>query len=254
MDPESDIIDWRARGRYHYDTARSFFKHRDLEQALTECDQAIKIDPDLAAAYNLRGNIMERLNKPYPAEEAYRKAIDIDSDYEDAKQNLKNLQFKFSNRSKYVRSPRLVKVRTYGHPVQASLDKAKLESEGIFSFIPGEMSWYTGRFHGRAMLQVAEGDLYLARQIIYGESQIDEYRDDYDEEDGLNEISEPVLRCPMCGSQETGRENNIVYILILFTVIPLLFLAIARILGISKPFVRKLKCHKCGYSWKENSG
>ncbi|MEJ2739556.1 MAG: tetratricopeptide repeat protein [Dehalococcoidia bacterium] len=99
MDPESDIIDWRARGRYHYDMARSFFKHRDLEQALSECDQAIKIDPDLAAAYNLRGNIMERLNKPYPAEEAYRKAIDIDSDYEDAKQNLKNLQFKFIKRS-----------------------------------------------------------------------------------------------------------------------------------------------------------
>lgn len=252
MDPESDIIDWRARGRYHYDTARNFFKRNELEQALSECDTAIKSDPDLAVAYNLRGNILERLDKLSPAEEAYRKAIDSDPDYEEAKQNLTNLRFKFSSKPKSSRSPRLVTVRTYGHPLQANMDKARLESEGIFSFIPGELAWYTGKFHGRAMLQVSESDLCIARQIIYGESKIDEYHDDYDEEDDLNEIPEPLIRCPMCGSQEIGRENSFLYMLLLFTVIPLLFIAVARILGISRPFARKLKCRNCGYSWEEN--
>jgi tetratricopeptide (TPR) repeat protein len=250
MEQDNDIIDWRARGRYHCDTARNYLKHNDLEQALSECDKAIESDPDLAAAYNLRGNILERLDKLSPAEEAYRKAIDSDPDYEEAKQNLKKIRSRSSNRSKSARSPRLVTVRTYGHPVQASLDKARLDSEGIFSFIPGELAWYTGKYHGRAMLQVSENDLYLARQIIYGEPETGEYHDDHYEEDDLDEVSEPVVRCPMCGSQETGRENSIVYILLLLTVIPLLFMAVAHILGISEPFARKWKCHNCGYSWK----
>jgi rubrerythrin len=193
-----------------------------------------------------------------PAEEAYCRALDADPRYEEAKQNLKDLRFKSSNRlqssgrPESARSPRIVTVRTYGHPLQASLDKAKLESEGIFSFIPGELSWYTGKYHGRAMLQVSENDLDIARQIIYEEPITDEHYTEYDEEDDLNEIPEPVVRCPMCGSQEAGRENNIVYLLLLFTVIPLLFMAIARILGISGPFARKFKCRNCGYSWKEN--
>ena len=51
----------------------------------------IKSNPNMAMAYNNLGVAMEKKGLVIEAKEQYQKALDLDPDYADAKQNLERL-------------------------------------------------------------------------------------------------------------------------------------------------------------------
>jgi tetratricopeptide (TPR) repeat protein len=72
----------------HFDLANEYHQNNQDEEALAECDQMIESTPDWSPAHNLRGVILEELDKEDEAIEEYREAIRIDPDNDDAKENL----------------------------------------------------------------------------------------------------------------------------------------------------------------------
>ncbi|MDQ2997590.1 MAG: hypothetical protein M3R61_11110 [Chloroflexota bacterium] len=67
---------------------------RDLgftKRALAACDQVLMLDPASAEAYNLHGILIESLRGPEEARHSYKRALEIDPDFEEALQNLQSL-------------------------------------------------------------------------------------------------------------------------------------------------------------------
>jgi hypothetical protein len=73
----------------------------------------------------------------------------------------------FSSRSISISRSTLVTIRTYNHPLQANLVKARLETEGIEVFLADETTVYMNWFYSNAMggvrLQVMNQDVQRAR-------------------------------------------------------------------------------------------
>jgi tetratricopeptide (TPR) repeat protein len=78
----------------HYHLARSFYRKDELDKALKHLEAADKADAEginTVRAHCLRGHILEELRKPAEAEKAYRQALLIDRDNEDALEALVRL-------------------------------------------------------------------------------------------------------------------------------------------------------------------
>ena len=67
-----------AEARRYLDQAFASEEEYEFEKALEECDTAIRLDPSLADAYNLRGVILEELGRESEAVLAYREALRLD--------------------------------------------------------------------------------------------------------------------------------------------------------------------------------
>jgi tetratricopeptide (TPR) repeat protein len=80
--------------RFHLEQAYSYKEANKLEDVLREADAAIKIDPSVAEAHNLRGIALEELGRETEAIKAYQQAIDQDSKFREAKSNLSDLKAK----------------------------------------------------------------------------------------------------------------------------------------------------------------
>jgi tetratricopeptide (TPR) repeat protein len=65
-----------------------FRKKKKYEKALKYCNQAISIYPYFATAWNNKGNILFNMGKKKDAIECYKKALDINPNYEPAKKNI----------------------------------------------------------------------------------------------------------------------------------------------------------------------
>ncbi|MEJ2748724.1 MAG: tetratricopeptide repeat protein, partial [Anaerolineae bacterium] len=63
-----------------------------LEDALTHCQQAINLHPKSAEAHNLKGLILDRLGEKQEALAAFQKAVHLDPEFQDAQQNLADVQ------------------------------------------------------------------------------------------------------------------------------------------------------------------
>lgn len=63
-----------------------------LEKALRQCELAIELAPDLADTHNLRGIVLEQLGHKEQAIAAYNEAIRLKPDFEEAKENLYEVQ------------------------------------------------------------------------------------------------------------------------------------------------------------------
>jgi uncharacterized RDD family membrane protein YckC len=63
-----------------------------LDEALHECDLAVELAPDLAGAHNQRGIVLEQLGRTQEAEDAYRRAVDLDPYLLDARNNLQKVE------------------------------------------------------------------------------------------------------------------------------------------------------------------
>jgi hypothetical protein len=61
----------------------------ELERAVAECRQALTVRPDSAEAYNLLGIIIEQNGQQAEAIEAFRTAMELDPDFQDARENFK---------------------------------------------------------------------------------------------------------------------------------------------------------------------
>jgi hypothetical protein len=64
----------------------------DLEDALSDCEAAIEFDPNSAEAYNLRGLILDLLERKEQAIESYREALRLNPGYADAVSNLNDAE------------------------------------------------------------------------------------------------------------------------------------------------------------------
>jgi len=71
-----------------FNLANEYHQNSQNEEALVECNQLIESTPDWSPAHNLRGVILEDLDREEEAIEEYREAIRIDPDNDDAKENL----------------------------------------------------------------------------------------------------------------------------------------------------------------------
>jgi tetratricopeptide (TPR) repeat protein len=60
----------------------------DLEGALLECEAALELSPNAAEAHNLRGLILDLLERPEEAMQAYRESLRLDPNFEEARANL----------------------------------------------------------------------------------------------------------------------------------------------------------------------
>ncbi len=72
---DSDETPQRKRARLRMELAVNYFAEGRTEIALDEIKQALAIDPQYAAAFNLRGLVLLRMNEPRLAEESFRRAL-----------------------------------------------------------------------------------------------------------------------------------------------------------------------------------
>ncbi|MCB9444306.1 MAG: hypothetical protein H6669_08730 [Ardenticatenaceae bacterium] len=68
-----------------------------LEDALTHCQQAINLHPQSAEACNLKGLILDRLGERQAAIAAFQKAVHFDPEFQEAQQNLAEVQAEIDN-------------------------------------------------------------------------------------------------------------------------------------------------------------
>lgn len=159
MTSEPHFSDYKEEARFIYDRANSYEESSELEKALDECDIAILIDWELADAYNLRGIILEGLGRLREAVKAYAKAIKIDPEFEEARENLHILD------SKLNESHHLVDIATFNSSEEAYLQKSRLESEGIRAFVT-TTSWLGSIAQGGVKLQVEVPNVQPAVDIL----------------------------------------------------------------------------------------
>jgi len=88
MDTGQDLYDLPIEVEQHLERADTYEEHDEFEKALLECDLALQLAPDCAEAHNLRGIVLERLDRKEEAIAAYRKAIRLDPTLEEARENL----------------------------------------------------------------------------------------------------------------------------------------------------------------------
>jgi len=130
----------------------------------------------------------------------------------------------------------LVTIARFSHPEEAYLASAKLESEGIWSFLADEHTvtadWLVSYAIGGVRLQVKESDAADARRIL-SLSKTD-----------VELAAGTGRKCPKCGSTDIKYERfsqSLVFISWLAIGFPLPF------------FKRKWKCNSCGYQWQSPS-
>jgi tetratricopeptide (TPR) repeat protein len=155
----------RTRARQHLDRAYAYYENMDeYEQALLECEAALDLDPYLADAHNLRGILLEALNRPLEALQAYREAIRLDPDFSEAGDNLSALQAEFASRG------RLVTIGRFSHATEAYIPKTRLEAESVWAFVADAetvtMNWLYSNAIGGVKLQVREADVERALEIL----------------------------------------------------------------------------------------
>lgn len=63
-----------------------------LKSALAHCDRAIEYDPDLPEAHNLRGLVLDALDREAEAIEAYREAVRLKPDFDEARESLQEAE------------------------------------------------------------------------------------------------------------------------------------------------------------------
>ena len=146
----------------HLNLAYRYYEESEaFDKALEECERAIQLDSLLSDAHNLRGIILEELGRPWDAVEAYKKALKLDPDFSEAKENLDALKAELAAQS------RVVTLAMFSYPAEAYILKSKLEAEGIWAFVANvETSIVYGSGIGGIKLQVKEKDAEKAREIL----------------------------------------------------------------------------------------
>jgi Flp pilus assembly protein TadD len=155
----------------HLDLAYEHNERGEFAEALIECDAALAADPGPAEAHNLRGMVLEALGRPDEALEAYRTAVELEPEFGDARENLRELSAELRENDP------VVTVATFTNPLEAQAARMMLEEKGIQAFIADEHVPAGGvRLMGR------ESDLEEIVQVL-----------------GLP-AEDDALQCPWCGS------------------------------------------------------
>lgn len=78
--------------RRHYERASTYEEQNEFARALQECNTVIRTTPNYADAHNLRGIILESLERKEEALSAYREAVRLDPTFREAAENLQDLE------------------------------------------------------------------------------------------------------------------------------------------------------------------
>jgi tetratricopeptide (TPR) repeat protein len=84
----SSKVENNETAKKHFDQSYKNWEKSKYEKALEECDKAIDLDPNMSEAHNLRGVILEEMDKQDDSILEYREAIRLNPNYQDAKENL----------------------------------------------------------------------------------------------------------------------------------------------------------------------
>lgn len=223
--------------RHHLEQAYAYEEGGDLECALRECERIIQLAPELAEAHNLRGVILDELGRKEEAIAAYREAVRLDPTFREARENLDEATAETGKREKVE----LVTVRAFIYPVHAHLAKALLEANGIRAFVADDgiatVNLLFSKAIGGVRLLVRDQDALAARRIL---EQSARPRDQ-----GGSRGAAENPQCPRCHSAATHFEKYGLRLLALTWLL----------LGIPFPFVlRRWRCERCGYTWREREG
>jgi tetratricopeptide (TPR) repeat protein len=156
-------------------------------EALEACDAAIERARCLLAdAYNLRGIVLEELDRPDDAEEAYRTALEIDPSFQEAADNLRDLEADLGLPDEPVT------IANFGSVAEAYLAHGQLEAEGVWSFVADEYAALPigPAAGGGSRLMVRAADVATAMDILGIEIEEDEFDDDLEEELDVEEYDE----------------------------------------------------------------
>lgn len=228
MDSEEEYFEQPVSAEEHLDQASLYEENGQFKEALTECDAAVaEIQSFLADIFNLRGIVLEELECSAEARKAYAVALRLDPGFHEAAENLSKLE------SSVGISHNLITIATFNYPAQAHILRAKLETQGIWSFVADEnlvaINWLCSNVIGGVKLQVKEQDVARALEILGIEPE------DFGEEEVEDE------RCPHCLSSNIHYEKY---------AIPAVF-ASWLLLSLPLPFLkRKWKCANCDHRWK----
>ena len=77
---------------------KAFEVGESLKSVLQRCDDLLQLDPGWADVYNLKGMVLEDLNRPVDATAAYREAIRLMPSLSDARDNLDELEGRMEKR------------------------------------------------------------------------------------------------------------------------------------------------------------
>ncbi len=149
----------------HLDKAYRYYREeKNFKKALKGCNSAISLEPSLADAHNLRGIVLAELGRPAEAIKAYKKALEIEPGFSEAKENLDYLE----SALKSVNN--LKTIATFNFPSDAHVARMALESEGIWSFLADEETLYTATHLsiavGGVKIKVKAEDAERALEII----------------------------------------------------------------------------------------
>jgi len=103
-----------AEAQEALDRAYTLEADEDLEEALRICDAILIGVPGLAEAHNLKGIILEQTGDKEEALEAYRSALKLDPNFDDAKQNLLDLEEDILETRYQAQRPNPLKVIVWG--------------------------------------------------------------------------------------------------------------------------------------------
>lgn len=148
----------------HLDMAYKYWQEKDFKKALRECDSAISAEQSPADAHNLRGIILVGLGRPAEAVRAYKKALEIEPGFKEARENLDNLESVLKDVNN------LTTVASFNFPSEAYIARMALEAEGIWSFLADEETLYTATHLsiavGGVKLRVRPEDAEKALDIV----------------------------------------------------------------------------------------
>lgn len=154
-------VQLRLAAGEHLDRALCLHEHGELEQAYLACRFAIALQPEWAAAHNVHGMLLEHLGEYAAALEAYRCALDLEEDYEDARRNAERVRAQLEQEE-------LVAVARYLNVTQAHVARSLLVAEGIEAIVADEGM---GGLYGflsviGARVMVRASDAKRAEQIL----------------------------------------------------------------------------------------
>lgn len=146
------------------------------------------------------------------------------------------------------RTENLATVASYCFPTEAHIAAAKLESEGIWSFVADErmvnVNWLYSNAIGGVRLQVREFDIKKAVRILNATVK------------NTEDLTYNKEKCPQCNSTNIKYERFNLRLVFGFWFVSFLFIGSYTVgaAGILLPFFKhKWKCNACGYEWKEKT-
>jgi hypothetical protein len=81
-----EALEYFERARKTYD------RNGSMRDALLDCELALQYNPEFAEAHNLHGLILDALEKPQKAIQAYHRALELDPNLEDARANIMDFE------------------------------------------------------------------------------------------------------------------------------------------------------------------